>query len=300
MSDHPLPAHGLYLIDASIYLFRAWFSYPPEMTNGEGRPVNAVYGYANFLCQLLERARPEHLAAAFDLSLTTSFRNDIYPPYKGNRELPPPELEWQMTIARDLTEAMGVAVHASEVYEADDLIGTLATSMRKEGFPAVIVSADKDLAQLLDDGDVLWDFARDRREDGAAVAERMGIRPRQVADFLALTGDKVDNIPGVPGIGPKTAAALLSHFDSLDGLFDRLDEIAARPIRGAKGIGAKLRDHEGQIRLARRLTGIHTAAPVHAAPQDLRWKRPNSDGLNEIFDQLGFGRGLRERCLQLA
>jgi 5'-3' exonuclease len=293
------PDDALYLIDASIYIFRAWFSYPDTLHDPLGAPVNAVYGYTQFLCQLLERIRPGHVAAAFDLSLTSSFRNRIYPPYKANRELPPAELERQMALCREVTDALGITVYASESFEADDLIGTAAHCMRKEGFPVVLVSADKDLAQLLEAGDHLWDFARDRREDPAAVEQRLGVPPALVADLLALTGDSVDNIPGVPGVGPKTGSALLSQFGGLDALMDDLQRVPECAVRGAKRLQGCLDDYRDQLVLARKLTQIRCDAPIDCCPLSLRWDGPNANRVAELFDEFGFGPGLRQRCLRL-
>lgn len=292
------PEQAFYLVDASVYVFRAWFAYPDSLRSPSGAPVNAVYGYAHFLCQLLERARPSCMAVAFDSSLTSSFRNEIYPPYKANREPPPPELERQMGQCRELTEGLGVAAYASERFEADDLIGTVACCMRKEGYPAVLVSTDKDLAQLLEPGDHLWDFARDRREDTGAVEARLGVPPALVADLLALTGDNVDNIPGVPGVGPKTAAALLGYFGGLDALLHDLDRVVEVPVRGARRLRECLDRHRDQIVMARRLTGIHCEVPVDCCPVRLGRREPDSERLRGLFDRLGLGTTLLQRCLR--
>ena len=206
----------VYLIDASIYIFRAYYSVPDTLTNNEGQLINALHGFAGFLAEFLEHEKPRHIAVAFDESLTTSFRNEIYPDYKANRESPPEELRLQFGFCRKLVQSLGLPDFSSECYEADDLIGTLAQRMREQGFSVVILSADKDLAQLLEEGDMLWDYARHRKHHYEGVSDWLGVRAGQVADWLALAGDSVDNIPGVPGIGAKTAAALLAEFGSLD------------------------------------------------------------------------------------
>ena len=176
---------------------------------------------------LLERARPEYVAVAFDASLATSFRNRIYPPYKANREPAPPDLALQFERCRELCEHLGVAWFASPEYEADDIIGTLATRLRAEGLRCTLVTRDKDMAQLVREGDVYWDYAGNARYYYRDIAERFGVQPERYADYLALTGDAVDNIPGVPGVGPKTAAVLMRAFDSLDDAVCRLDGVAA-------------------------------------------------------------------------
>ncbi len=285
----------VYLIDASVYVFRAWFSMPDSFSDSAGRPTNAVYGFARFLCELLEETAAEHVAVAFDESLTSSFRNELFPDYKANREPAPPELERQFGWCKDLTRLAGLPVYAHDRYEADDLIASLAAHCRQAGQPVCVVTGDKDLAQLVGPDDQWWDFARRRRLDATGVHQHFGVHPHQIADFLALTGDSVDNIPGVPGIGPKTAAALLAHFGDLDSLYDRLDEIAWLKLRGARSLAAKLREHEAAARLARQLTGLADAIDtVHQAPLTRRGAG-NGDALDALLDGLGFGRPLRER-----
>jgi 5'-3' exonuclease len=289
----------VYLVDASVFIFRAWHSMPDRFADPAGRPTNAVYGFARFLCELLEQTRARHVAVAFDESLTTSFRNEIYPEYKANREAAPEELKRQFAWCQDLGRALGVTVCADSYYEADDLIATLASQCRSRGQSVCVVTGDKDLAQLLVDEDHWWDFSRRRRLDRRGVYEHFGVHPHQIADFLALTGDAVDNIPGVPGVGPKTASALMAHFGSLDALYERLEEIAWLKIRGAKTLAAKLRQHESAARLARRLTGLHTEVPKLAEIGQLERGRADGDALDALLDSLGFGRPLRERLHRL-
>lgn len=288
-----------YLIDASVYIFRAWYSMPDGFADPAGRPTNAVYGFARFLCELIEQTRPGRVAIAFDESLTTSFRNEIYADYKANREPAPDELRRQFAWCQDLGRALGLTVCADGYYEADDLIATLASQCRARRQPVCVVTGDKDLAQLLVDDDQWWDFSRRRLLDRHGVFEHFGVHPHQIADFLALAGDAVDNIPGVPGVGPKTAGALLARFGSLDAVYDRLDEIAWLKIRGAKTLAAKLRQHEAAARLARRLTGLHCEVPALADIGELERRAGDSDALDALLDGLGFGRPLRERLHRL-
>jgi len=205
----------VYLVDASIYIFRAWFSISDEFANSAGEPTNAVYGFTGFLCSLLEQTKAEHIGVAFDESLSKSYRNEIYPEYKANRDPAPEELKRQFKWARDVAESMGLSCFADDRYEADDLIGTLAEHWRDRGHPVCIITSDKDLTQLVTKSDTWWDFTRNRKLNHAKIKDKFGVFPEQIADFLALTGDSVDNIPGIPGVGPKSAAALLSHFDDL-------------------------------------------------------------------------------------
>lgn len=296
MSDQPRPT---YLVDASVYVFRAWFSIPDRFADPAGNPTNAVYGYARFMCELLEQTRAEHIAVAFDESLTSSFRNQIYPDYKANRDPAPDELKRQFAWCKDLTRSMGVAVFSDNQYEADDLIATLARGSRHSRRPVCVVSGDKDLAQLVEERDHWWDFSRRRRLDSHGVFEHFGVHPWQIADFLALTGDAVDNIPGVPGVGPKTASALLGHFGDLDSIYRRLDEITFLKLRGAKKLAARLREHEAAARLARQLTGLADDIPHLAEGAQLRRHGGDGDSLNALLDSLGFGRPLRERLHRL-
>ena len=292
-----LAAH---LVDGSLYVFRAWHSMPDEFTDTEGHPVNAVHGFTRFLCELLERTKPEHIAVAFDASLTTSFRNAIYPAYKANRELPPPDLEHQFVLCREITAALGLVTLIDHSYEADDLIGSSLWSLRGHGFRSVIVSADKDFGQLLGEHDEQWDYARNLRWGPAGVHERLGVHPHQVADYLALCGDAVDNIPGVPGIGAKTAAALLAHFGSLDALLERVDEVPFLRIRGAASCAQKLREHKDAALLYRRLTRIALDAPVSMAADALTWNGANAAALDDLSERLRFGPLTRQRLKALA
>lgn len=290
---------AVHLIDGSLYLFRAWHSMPDEFHDADGHPVNAVHGFTRFLCELLERVKPEYLAVAFDASLTTSFRNAIYPAYKANRELPPPDLERQFVLCREVAEALGIPVLIDHTYEADDLIGSALWSLRGHGYRSVIVSADKDFGQLLGEFDEQWDYARNLRWGPAGVLEKLGVHPHQVADYLALCGDAVDNIPGVPGIGAKTAAALLSHFGNLDALLERVDEVPFLRIRGAASCAAKLREHADSARLYRQLTRIALDAPVAEQVEALQRRRSEAAMMDELSERLRFGPLTRTRLKAL-
>ena len=298
-SGSPTIPPAIHLVDGSLYVFRAWHSMPNEFFDNEGHPVNAVHGYTRFLCELLERAQPEHIAVAFDASLTSSFRNAIYPPYKANRELPPPDLERQFVQCRAITEALGIQVMIDHSFEADDLIGSTVWNLRALGWRSVIVSADKDFGQLLGEHDEQWDYARSTRWGPAGVHEKLGVHPHQVADYLALCGDAVDNIPGVPGVGAKTAAALLTHFGSLDTLLDRIDEVAFLRLRGAASCAAKLREHAEQARLYRRLTRIALDAPGAVTVEALLRRPSENAALDSLCEQLGFGAFTRSRLRAL-
>ena len=289
----------VYLVDASVYIFRAWFSMPDEFVNHAGEPTNAVYGFSGFLCSLLEQTAAEHVAVAFDESLSSSYRNEIYPEYKANRDPAPLELKRQFGWARAVAEAMGLQCYGDDRYEADDLIGTLAEYWRARGHPICIVTADKDLAQLVGASDHWWDFSRNQKLNARQLTAKFGVTPEQMADYLALTGDPVDNIPGVPGIGAKSAAALLGHFGDLDTLYERVEEVATISMRGAKSIQKKLLDHRDAAELARKLTVIETAVESALAAPELARSAVDPARLNRLFDELAFGGMLRQRCLSV-
>ncbi len=290
----------LHLVDASYFIFRAYYSVEPGMAGADGRSVNALYGFARFLGDLLERARPGLVAVAFDESLDSSFRNEIYPAYKANREPAPPDLEHQFALCRELCRLLGVAEYASGAYEADDIIGAIATRMRARGEACVLVTRDKDLAQLVRERDEFWDFAGDRRYAYGDIAAQFGVQPERMADYLALTGDSVDNIPGVPGVGPKTAGALLSAFESLEDLYARLDEVPALPVRGAARLPARLAEHRDAAFFARRLTRIACDMPLAFEPADLARRAPAVEALEDFYDHAGFGPMLRRQAQRIA
>jgi len=255
-----------YLVDASIYIFRAWYSYPVDVTDSQGCPVNAVHGYADFLTSLLHQLKPRHIACAFDGSLATSFRNEIYPAYKANREPAPAELKYQFDLCRRLTRALGISEYSSDRFEADDILGSMASMMATEGHPVTIITSDKDLTQLL---------------------------------LLALAGDTVDNIPGIPGIGAKTAAGLLQRYRSLEGIYEHLHEVDNCGLRGAARIRKLLTEHENDARLARRLTVVSDQALTGNTPSCLRWKGINREQLEEVSDDLGVSKFRRRQWAEI-
>ncbi|MCX7562684.1 exodeoxyribonuclease IX [Xanthomonadaceae bacterium XH05] len=289
----------LYLVDASLYVFRAWHSLPAdEFVDADGWPANAVHGFARFLLELLERERPQHIAVAFDQSLESSFRNALYPPYKANREPAPESLKRQFALCQQFARALGLAVMADDHYEADDLIGALLTRQRAQGFSGAVISADKDLSQLLAGDDIQWDYARQQRWDAAGVKQRYGVHAHQIADYLGLTGDAIDNIPGVPGIGAKTAAALLEHFGSLDALLQRLDELPFLRLRGAASHATRLREHAALARLSRQLATIACDAPLPEHIDDGRRQRGDRAALEDVMERARFGPMTRRRAME--
>ena len=291
-------SNNVYLIDSSIYVFRAWFTVPDNIVNKENEPVNAVYGFADFVYQFLQQAKPNYVGFAFDESLSTSFRNELYPEYKANRDPAPEELKRQFAYCREFLRALGLFEAGSPHYEADDLIGTLAQRARKRGKRVTILSSDKDLAQLITENDVLWDFAKGQRHSIPQIKKRFGVFPEQIADQLAIAGDKVDNIPGAPGIGMATAAKLLNRFSSLDKLIEKHEEIESMKIRGAKRIQNLISEHQELLLLYKKLTTINCDVDF-SSPIRLKRKTPNIDELQSLFDKFNFGQFRRERWINL-
>lgn len=296
------PSGVVYHIDASYFIFRAYHSMPPDMVDADGNATHALYGFARFIGDLLEQVRPERIGVAFDESLPTeiSYRNGIYPAYKANRSAPPVDLTRQFDLCREFCRHMGLAEFATSEYEADDIIGTLATRARTAGLRNVLVTRDKDLSQLIRDGDVFWDYSANTRYEYQHISARFGAIPELIADFLALTGDSVDNIPGVPGIGKKTAAELFAIFGSLDELYANLERVPALKLRGAAALAARLLVHKEAAYLARRLTGIVCDLPIAVTLDELKPRALDTASLETFFDQHGFGNILRQQARRIA
>lgn len=288
--------HTVHLVDASPYVFRAYFSLPSSIRDAAGRPANAVRGFGDFLLRLIESEQPTHLAVAFDGSLTSSFRNELYPAYKAQRELPPAELEAQLDACQELAGALGMHCAIDARYEADDLIATWTAALERKGHRAVVVSSDKDLAQLVSDSVTLFDFARDERYGPLEVKARFGVRPAQIRELLGLAGDAVDNIPGVKGVGQKTAAALLEAFDDLDALYANLDAVAALTIRGARTLAAKLEAGRELAFLSRELATVSVQAPAKADLRAFAYRGAVRELVDPLLERLAFPR-LRDRIL---
>ena len=289
----------VYLVDSSMYVFRAWHSMPDEFRDADDQPVNAVHGFTRFVLEVMERYRPTRLVFAFDAALESNFRNDLYPAYKANRDPAPEELKRQFQYCQQVCRALGFVVLADARYEADDLIGTALSHVRGLGHSGLILSADKDLAQLLGDGDVQWDYARNERWGSDGVKPRYGVHAHQMADYLGLTGDAVDNIPGVPGIGAKTAATLLGHFGSLDALLERVEEVRFLRLRGSAQHAERLKEHRDIALLSRRLATIACDAPLPGDFGSGERRPADASALDALSAQLRFG-PLTRRRLQTA
>jgi 5'-3' exonuclease len=292
----PTLTEPVYLIDASIFVFRAWHAVPNTLVDKEGNPVNALHGFARFIGDVLEQVKPTHLAVAFDASLRNSFRNQIYPAYKANREPAPQELKRQFALCRQVCEALGVACFSSLEYEADDIIGTLATRFRAQNKRVVILSRDKDLTQLIRPGDVYWDYLGERQYHYADIAPKFGVLPERMPCYLAVMGDAVDNIRGVPGVGAKSASMLFSHFESLTHLYGNLEQVLKLKLRNAGFVLEQLRDNKDSAFLARRLTAIACDMPLPADLATVARQRADLSCLNNLYEAAGFGALLRNQA----
>jgi 5'-3' exonuclease len=287
----------LYLIDASIFIFRAYHTVPNTLTDRDGNPVNALHGFARFLGDLIEQVNPAHIAVAFDARVVPSFRHQLFPPYKANRDPAPADLKRQFALCRQMCDALGVATFSSPEFEADDIVGTLSVIAREAGEPVCIVTRDKDLSQLIRRGDHYWDYLADKRFGYDQIEDRFGVIPERMACFLALMGDAVDNIPGVPGIGRKTASFLFTHFESLYALYDDLDRVLKlKKLRNAGFVCGQLRDYRERAFLARQLTGIACNLPLAIDLAALRRRSPDLAALANLYDAVNFGPLLRNQA----
>ena len=294
--NKPIPSSPVLLIDASIFIFRYYFSLPDRWFSDEDWPTAAVYGYTQFLLNLIEQEQPSLIAACYDESLDSCFRNTIYPDYKSSRALPDEALAFQLAACKEVGELLGIASFASETYEADDLLGSLLSALNDDDQAIAVLTRDKDLGQLIErPQDFLWhpDFnaTSDRRSQELYrddIANKFGVQPEQLIDYLALVGDSIDDIPGVPGIGAKTAAAMLAPYKNMIDLFTHIDDLHTLPVRGAKNLADKLIEHTEQIALSRELATIVRDIPLIASRDDLRLQAPDFKALEKAYSRWGF------------
>ena len=270
----------LCLVDGSGFLFRAFHALP-VLTRPDGTPVNAVLGFTNMLLKLLDDLQATHVAVIFD-SARESFRNEIFPDYKANRPDPPDELIPQFPLVRDATRAFNVECIEKPGFEADDLIATYARRARADGFEVLIVSSDKDLMQLVSDRVSMFDALKNRKIGPAEVEEKFGVGPERVVDVQALAGDSTDNVPGVPGIGVKTAAQLIQAYGDLDSLLARASEIKQPKRRQS------LIEFAEQARLSRELVRLRDDVPTDVTVSELRRQNPDPAQLLTFLDEQGF------------
>ena len=277
----------LILVDGSAYIFRAYHALPPLTRKSDGLPVGAVSGFCNMLSKLVDDVREsgeaDYFAVIFDAARKT-FRNDIYPEYKAHRPPPPEDLRPQFPLVKQASQAFNLATIEMPGFEADDIIATYARQAQESGMFVTIVSSDKDLMQLVGDGVVMHDPMKQRRIGPEQVEEKFGVGPDRVVDVQALCGDSTDNVPGVPGIGVKTAALLINEYGDLDGVLDRVEEIKQTKRR------QNLVDHADLARISRQLVTLKDDVPVDLGLEDLRLKDPQPDVLLGFMAEMELGR----------
>src|SRR6056297_2309798 len=275
----------LHLIDGSAFIFRAYHALPPLTRKSDGLPIGAVSGFCNMLQRYVEgnngHDAPTHVAVIFDKGSHT-FRNDLYDAYKANRDAMPEDLVPQFPLTRDATRAFNIACKEIENYEADDIIATLACQARDAGGRVTIISSDKDLMQLVGGGVEMLDAMKNLRIDAEGVEAKFGVGPDRVVDVQALAGDSVDNVPGAPGIGVKTAALLINEYGDLDTLLERAGEIRQPKRRQT------LIEHADQIRLSRQLVTLDDTVPIDETLDDLEVKEPDADSLMAFLAEMEF------------
>lgn len=276
----PAPERMLFLVDGTAYIHRAYHAIR-SLSTSTGFPTNAVFGYTQMLIKMMSIRKPRWGAVCFD-SKGPTFRHQKYPLYKANRPAMPEDLALQIQPILEVTRAFHLPVIELPGYEADDLIGTLATSAASEGFDVIIVSGDKDFAQLVSDRIRIWDPMKDTLLDAEAVRRNFGVEPVQIIEMMGLSGDSSDNVPGVPGIGPKTASALIRQFGSIDGVYRHIGQIASKNQR------EKLSANREQALLSRELVTICTDAPIDRDVNHLVIGEPLRERLTELFGKLEF------------
>lgn len=272
------------LVDGNSIAYRAFFALP-LLNNDKGVHTNAIYGFTMILNRILEQEKPSHILVAFDAGKTT-FRHSTFSEYKGGRQKTPPELSEQFPFLRELLDAYQIARYELENYEADDIIGTLSLQAEKEGFEVKIISGDKDLTQLASDR-VTVDITKKGITDVDSytpefIQEKYGITPERIIDMKGLMGDNSDNIPGVPGVGEKTALKLLHEFNTLEELLDSIDKV------GGKKLKEKLEEHKEQAIMSKKLATIHRDAPIEIGVSDLEYNGYDGDQVIKLFRELGF------------
>lgn len=282
----------LVLVDGSSYLYRAFHAFPP-LTNSAGEPTGAMYGVLTMLKSLISQVQPSHIAVVFDAKGKT-FRDEMFEQYKSHRPPMPDDLRKQIQPLHDIIRALGIPLLVIEGVEADDVIGTLAVAASKANQKILISTGDKDMAQLVDDNIMLINTMNNTLLDREAVIEKYGIPPELIIDYLALMGDSADNIPGVAGVGEKTALGLLQGIGSMAEIYANLDKVAELPIRGAKKLGDKLLAEKEMADLSYRLATIKTDVALDITPEQLTLGASNNDQLTEYFGRYEFKRWLNE------
>jgi DNA polymerase-1 len=271
----------LYLIDGSSYIFRAFYGIRQFLSNSKGLPTNALYGFTTMLSKVVRDEQPDYLAVVFD-SKAKTFRHDMYPDYKANRDTPPEELAQQFPYFEPLVEAFNMVSLRQDGYEADDIIGTMAKKGEQAGMLVTIVSGDKDMMQLISSNVHMLDTMKDKRFEKAEVIDKFGVPPDKVIEVMGLMGDSSDNIPGVKGVGPKTATELIQKYGSIEKLYKNIEKIDKQKLKD------KLETDKDNALLSRRLVTIDTAMKLDCKVEDLKMKEPDTDKLRTLYTEFGF------------
>ncbi len=275
----------LYLVDGSSYIYRAYFAIR-HLSSPKGFPTNALYGFTQMLLKLIKDRQPGHVAVVFDLGRQT-FRTELYPEYKANRAAMPDDLVPQIVPIKEMVRAFNIPVLEKQGFEADDIIGTIARECEEAGMDVVVVTGDKDLMQIVTANVTLLDTMKDKVSGIPEVLERFGVEPERVIEILGLAGDTSDNIPGVPGVGEKTALKLIQEFGSLDVLLERAGEVKGKT-------GERLREFADQARLSRKLATIDRNTPIEYRYEDLAISPPDTKRLADLFREYGFTTLMKE------
>jgi DNA polymerase-1 len=286
----------VHLVDGHVWIFRAYFTMP-EMLAPDGTHTQAAYGFTSQLLKYLAESQATHVGMCFDHALD-SFRNELEPGYKADRVEAPPDLEPQFAMCREAAAALGVATFEMPSYEADDVIATLATQLARRADVRVVTS-DKDLSQLVrEDGRVVvHDNSKGTTLDADGVRGKFGVDPHQIPDYLGLVGDAIDCLPGVPGVGAKSAAAILGRFPDIDSIPDEPEHWEGVPVRGAAKMALRVAEHRPRALKTRELATVVRDVPgVSAGLRDVKLGRPDASRIEELCDRLGWGR-LRDRML---
>ena len=270
----------VYLVDGSSYIHRAYHAIR-GLSNSRGLPTNAIFGFTKMLMKLLDDKSPDYVAVAFDAKGPT-FRHEIFADYKANRPPMPEDMAVQIPYIRDVVAGLNVKLLEKEGYEADDIIGTITVLARNQDLSVVIVSGDKDFRQILSENALMWDPMSDKQIDYATIKQDYALEPEQIIEVMALSGDSVDNIPGIPGVGEKTAINLIQQFDSLEYLLENTDKVAKASVKN------KLEQFKDQALLSKKLVTLNNSVPIETKIDDLRLKSPNKKMLAEIFRELEF------------
>ena len=281
----PFNSRPVFLIDSMNYIFRAYYGLPDTITSPSGMKTNAVLGYLRMLLKIIKEQDPPYIAAAFEGA--HSFRRQLFSEYKANRVSPPEDLKVQFGYCQQITEAVGIPAFQMETFEADDVIGSIAVLMADLGHPVVIVSGDKDLAQLVDDRIRIYDLAKNIWLDADGVKGKLGVEPSQVPDLLALLGDSVDNIPGVHGVGGKTASKLLSVCRTVEDIPGA--DFEGVSIRGRDTILKRIEESMDTVRTSRELARIRCDIDLGVTPERIRYRKANPNRVVDLCNELGFG-----------